>query len=67
MFKATFKSIFRGSNFRKDYSRLGVLCAIFSDVPVLAMTATASHTDIQCIQDSLGLKKCKHITGNPNW
>ena len=66
MFKATFKSIFRGSDFRKDYGRLGVLCALFSDVPVLAMTATASRTDIQCIQDSLGLKKCKHIIGNPN-
>ena len=30
------------------------------------MTATASRTDVQCIQDSLGLKKCKHIIGNPN-
>ena len=66
MFKTTFKLIFRGSDFRKDYSRLGVLCALFSDVPVLAMTATASRADIQCIQDSLGLKKCKHIIGNPN-
>ena len=61
-----YHAIFRGSDFRKDYGRLGVLCALFSDVPVLAMTATASRTDIQCIQDSLGLKKCKHIIGNPN-
>ena len=30
------------------------------------MTATASRADIQCIQYSLGLKKCKHIIGNPN-
>ncbi|XP_028412369.1 uncharacterized protein LOC114535187 isoform X2 [Dendronephthya gigantea] len=45
-----------GSDFRKDYGRLGVLCALFPDVPVIAMTATASQTDIKYIQDSLGLK-----------
>ncbi|XP_028416395.1 putative ATP-dependent DNA helicase Q1 [Dendronephthya gigantea] len=48
-----------GNDFRKDYSKLGVLCALFSDVPVLAMTATASQTDIKYIRDSLGLKKKK--------
>jgi hypothetical protein len=30
------------------------------------MTATASRVDIQCIQDSLGLKKCKTVIGNPD-
>ena len=30
------------------------------------MTATASYVDIQCIQDSLGLKKCKRVIGNPD-
>ncbi|CAB3996160.1 Hypothetical predicted protein [Paramuricea clavata] len=54
-----------GSDFRQD-KRLGVLCALFPDIPVLAMTATASRIDIQCIQDSLGLKKCKSIIGNPD-
>ncbi|XP_028410621.1 putative ATP-dependent DNA helicase Q1 [Dendronephthya gigantea] len=55
-----------GNDFRKDYSKLGVLCALFSDVPVLAMTATASQTDIKYIRDSLGLKKVKCIIGNPD-
>lgn len=61
-----FNYIFRGSDFRQDYRKLGVLCALFPDIPVIAMTATASHTDIQCIQDSLGLKNCKSIIGNPD-
>ena len=58
--------IYRGSDFRTDYSKLGVLCAIFPDVPVLAMTATANQQDRKCIQESLGLKKCKYVIGNPD-
>jgi superfamily II DNA helicase RecQ len=45
---------------------LGVLCALFPDVPVIAMTATASKTDIGCIQNSLGLKNCHNIIANPD-
>ena len=56
----------RGSDFRKDYGKLGVLCALFPDVPVIAMTATASQADIKHIQDSLGLKSCKRIIANPD-
>ncbi|XP_028394542.1 putative ATP-dependent DNA helicase Q1 [Dendronephthya gigantea] len=55
-----------GSDFRQDYRRLGVLCALFPHVPVIAMTATASHADVKCIKDSLGLKKCKNVIGNPD-
>ena len=43
-----------------------MLCALFPDVPVLAMTATASKNDIQYNRDSLGLKKFKCIIGNPD-
>ena len=57
---------YRGSDFRTDYSKLGVLCAIFPDVPVLAMTATANQQDRNGIKESLGLKKCKYIIGNPD-
>ncbi len=57
---------YRGSDFRTDYGKLGVLCAIFPDVPVLAMTATANHKDMECIKDSLGLKKCKYVIGKPD-
>ena len=39
---------------------------MFPDIPVMAMTATASSTDIKYIQDSLGLKKCKTVVGNPD-
>ena len=55
-----------GGDFRKDYAKSGVLCALFPDVPVLSMTATASHDDIKCIQDSLGLKNCVSIIGCPD-
>ena len=56
----------RGNDFRKDYGKLGVLCAMFPDIPVMAMTATASSTDMKLIQNSLGLKKCKVVVGNPD-
>ncbi|XP_028403994.1 ATP-dependent DNA helicase Q-like SIM [Dendronephthya gigantea] len=55
-----------GPDFRTDYAKLGVVCAMFPDVPVLTMTATANRTDIECIKDSLGLKNCKHIVANPD-
>ena len=53
--------IFRGSEFRPDYSKLCVLCTIFPDVPVLAMTATANQQDRMFIMGSLGLKKCQNV------
>ena len=52
----------RGSEFRKDYGKLGALCSIFPDSPVIAMTTT----DMNVIQDSLGLKKCKLVIANPD-
>ena len=58
--------IYRGTDFRTDYSKLGVLCAIFPEVPVLAMTATANLQDQEYIKDSLGLKSCRNIVGNPD-
>ncbi len=39
---------------------------MYPDVPVIAMTATASRTDMQFIMDSLVLKNCKCIVANPN-
>ena len=47
---------FRGKDFRVDYGNLAVLCATFSTVPVVAMTATASKSDREFIKGSLGLK-----------
>ena len=56
----------RGSEFREDYGKLGVLCALYPKVPVLAMTATASQADMKAIQDSLCLKKCIVVVANPD-
>lgn len=42
------------------------MCALFPDVPCLAMTATASRTDVNAIQESVGLKNCKLIVANPD-
>ena len=42
------------------------MCAIFPDVPVLAMTATANQQDRKYIMESLGLKECQNIVGDLN-
>ena len=58
--------IYRGDDFRKDYSHLGMLCASFPNVPVLALTATANKYDRKHIKESLGLKKCVEVVANPD-
>ncbi|XP_028413527.1 uncharacterized protein LOC114536363 [Dendronephthya gigantea] len=55
-----------GKDFRVEYGNLGALCATFSNVPVIAMTATASKDDRESIKKSLGLKSCVEIIGNPD-
>ena len=49
-------SISRGDDFRKDYSRLNMLCANIPSVHVLALTATASKSDVAQIKESQNLK-----------
>ena len=58
--------IFRGSELRPDYSKLSVLCAVFRDFPLVAVTATANQQDKKYIMESLGLKKCQNVVGNLN-
>jgi superfamily II DNA helicase RecQ len=41
---------FRGKDFRVEYGNLAVLCATFSSVPVVAMTATANKNDRESIK-----------------
>lgn len=39
---------------------------LYPELPVLAITATASQADMKAIQDSLGLKKCMFVVANPD-
>lgn len=55
-----------GDDFREDYSRLAMLCSTFPSVPVIALTATASKSDVIAIKESLNLKSPLKIIGNPN-
>ena len=57
---------YRGKDFRVDYSHLAVLCATFSNVPVIAMTATATKCDREEIKRSLDIKNCSEVVGNPD-
>ena len=57
---------FRGDDFRPDFSRLGMLCALFPDVPVLALTATASKRDRAIIRNTLHLKDPLEVLVSPN-
>ena len=58
--------MYRGKDFRVDHSNLAVLCATFPDVPVIAMTATATKSDREDIKKSLEMKECCEIVGNPD-
>ncbi|XP_028404836.1 uncharacterized protein LOC114527409 [Dendronephthya gigantea] len=55
-----------GKDFRVDYSNLAVLCATFANVPVMAMTATATKRDREEIKNSLDIKDCSEVVGNPD-
>lgn len=45
---------------------LTMLCATFSSVPVVALTATASKNDVAPTKESLNLKIPLEIIANPN-
>jgi ATP-dependent DNA helicase RecQ len=60
----SYSLLIRGSEFRKDYSQLGMVCAAFPNVPVIAMTATANKKDRNGIKASLGLRNCMEVIGN---
>ena len=56
----------RGTEFRKDYSRLQEILSSFPGVPSLVLTATASPAAQNSIVDALLLDKPKIITVNPD-
>ncbi|XP_059485307.1 ATP-dependent DNA helicase Q1-like [Neocloeon triangulifer] len=47
-----------GHDFRPDYTFLGVLRDLFSDVPILGLTATASNKVVTDVQKILNLQGC---------
>lgn len=53
-----------GYDFRPPYLRIAEIRPLFPDVPVLALTATATHKVIKDIQSKLGFKKEKVLIGN---
>ena len=57
---------FRGKDFRVDYANLSVVCSTFANIPVLAMTATATRQDREDIKRLLGFKQCVDVVGNPD-
>ena len=56
----------RGKQFRTDYSRLGMVSAFFPNVPLYALTATATRDDRKMIITTLCMKDVKNIVGNIN-
>ena len=71
MLKGPFRSLISNLDvmrldFRRNYAKLGVLCAMYPGIPVLTMTATATRNYIPCILKSLRLKNCKCIVVNPD-
>ena len=65
-YRTPFACLLKGDDFRKDYSHLSMLCSIFPNVPVVALTATASKNNIDSIKESLKLRNPLEVIGNPN-
>lgn len=59
-------SIFRGDDFRPDFGKLGMLCALFPSVPVLALTATANKEDREIIKKTLHVKDAVEVIESPD-
>ena len=58
--------MFRGADFRKDFSELATLRSFFPNVPFMALTATASIDSINNIKKSLVMANCKVIRASPD-
>ena len=59
-----FKFVYRGPDFRPDYGKLGVLTALFPNVPTAALTATATLSDRKEIMKALCMWNQKQVIGS---
>ena len=57
---------FRGTDFRRDFSKLAALMSYSLNVPFIALTATASLDSIQFIKSSLNMFNYKITRASPN-
>lgn len=64
--KLLFWYMFRGHNFREDYSKLGTLSLVFPTARIVAMTATATKEYQTTIIQSLNMKDPKCVIANPD-
>eukprot|EP01080_Neovahlkampfia_damariscottae_P002479 gene2479-3188_t len=55
-----------GHNFRPDYQKLSILKDNFPDVPIMALTATATDEVKDDIKRSLKIRNCVMLTGSFN-
>ncbi|XP_062621285.1 uncharacterized protein LOC134282890 [Saccostrea cucullata] len=55
-----------GKDFRKAFSELGQLTSIFSKVPHLALTATATSSDLKLLSSLLEFQNTHFIVANPD-
>ena len=64
--KLLFWYMFRGHNFREDYSKLGTLSSVFPTARIVAMTATVTKEYQTTIIQSLNMKDPKCLIANPD-
>ncbi|KAI0459259.1 hypothetical protein F5B21DRAFT_456036 [Xylaria acuta] len=55
-----------GHDFRPDYKQLGNFRERFPDVPLMALTATATQNVIMDVKHNLGIDKCEQFTQSFN-
>ena len=58
--------MFRGHNFRQDYSKLGTLSSVFPIARIVTVTATATKEYQTTIIQSLHMKDPKCVIANPD-